>query len=188
MQNKFKELICESLSSNCGKHCDIPHGEYCNKCSVIAEYLVSSGAVLQPCAEGDTVYKIVKYCEKNTGRKEFYRPSIEFDKNCPYLRPQEFYDDYDRCKAVDDYDEGCYCGLNLKIFCNTCKERMAIVKEKFTYPMMRRVYNTPMFDKNTSLDDTLFLSYEDAAKCLKEHIEIYNGILETKNNERGNVK
>ena len=120
-----------------------------------------------PCKVGDTVYKIVKFCEKNTGRKEFYRPSIEFEEDCPYLDPQSWVDDCDRCKAVEDYDEGCYCTLNLKIFCDTCKSRLAIQKEKFAYGMMTQVFNTCMFDKNTSDEDILYLTKEEAEQKLK---------------------
>ena len=135
--------------------------------SVIADKIIDDGWIKLPCKEGDTVYKIRKFCGANTGYKEFYRPSKEFEENCQYLEPQSWYDDCDRCKAVKDYDEGCYCDLNVKIFCDTCKDRIAIQKDKFILSMSHSVFNTPMFDENTKLEDTYFLTKEEAEQALK---------------------
>lgn len=133
--------------------------------SAIADHLIAHGVVILPCNEGDAVYKIVKFCEENTGYKEFYRPSKEFAENCPHLEPAEW-ECSERCKACDDYYDASYCSLYLKIFCDTCKERIAIQRDKFTFAMMRRVFNTPMFDKSTELRDTLFLTKEEAERAL----------------------
>ena len=154
---------------------DCIHNDICEKLRPIeycmditcSHFKSKANFVELPCKVGDTVYKIVKFCEKNTGLIEFYRPSIEFEEDCPYLEPQSWYDDCDRCTAVEDYDESCYCTLNLKIFCDTCKSRLAIQKEKFTYGMMTRVFNTCMFDKNTSDEDILYLTREEAEQKLK---------------------
>lgn len=134
----------------------------------IADKILADGWIKLPCKEGDTVYKIRKFCGKNTGYKEFYRPSKEFEKNCHYLEPQSWYDDCDKCKAVEDYDEGCYCDLNVKIFCDTCKDRIAIQKDKFTLSMLHSVFNTPMFNENTKLEDTYFLTKEEAEQALRK--------------------
>ena len=159
-KDRLIELIEDTLQE---WECDVSE----KTISEIAEHLIENGVIVPPCKVGDTVYKIVKFCEKNTGLIEFYRPSIEFEEDCPYLEPQSWYGDCDRCEAVEDYDEGCYCTLNLKIFCDTCKSRLAIQKEKFAYGMMTRVFNTPMFDKNTSDEDILYLTREDAEQKLK---------------------
>jgi hypothetical protein len=135
---------------------------------IYADHLIANGVILPPCKVGETIYKIVKFCESNTGYKNFYKPSVEFEENCPYLNPQSWYDDCDRCEAVEDYDEGCYCGLNLKIFCDKCKERLAIQKDKFTFAKMKQVYGTPMFDETTLPEDRYYLTMEEAEKCLKE--------------------
>ena len=132
----------------------------------IADYLIANGVIISLCKEGDTVYKIVKFCEENTGYKEFYRPSKEFADNCPHLEPAEW-ECSESCKACDDYDDASYCSLYLKILCDTCKERIAIQRDRFSFAMMRRVFNTPMFDKSIELKDMLFLTYEEAEHALK---------------------
>lgn len=125
--------------------------------------------VILPCKEGDTIYKIVKFCEANTGYKEFYRPSIEFESDCEYYEQQYWADDCERCNAKieDDDKEPWYCSLNLDILCEKCKERFAIQKDKFTFSKMRQVFNTPMFNENTSLEDIYYLSLEEAENALK---------------------
>lgn len=137
---------------------------------VYADHLLVNGVIVPPCREGDTIYKIVKFCEENTGYKEFYRPTKEFEEDCPYLERASWYDDADECKAIEDYHERQYCTLNLKIFCDKCKERFAIQKDKFAYSMMHQVYNSPMFDSNTTLEYTYFRTKEEAEKALKEKI------------------
>ena len=159
MRDRLIELIEEAIE------------EESTSSANIADYLRENGVIVPPCKVGDTVYKIVKFCEENTGLKEFYRPSVEFEENCPCLEPQSWYDDCDRCTAVEDYDEGYYCTLNLKIHCNACKSRLAIQKEKFTYGMMTRVFNTPMFNKNTSDEDILYLTREEAECTLKRRVK-----------------
>lgn len=125
--------------------------------------------IILPCKEGDTIYKIVKYCESNTGRLEFYRPSIEFEDDCEYYEPACYMDDCERCNAQieDDDKEPWYCSFNLDILCEKCKERFAIQKDKFTLSMVRQVFNTPMFKENTSFEDVYYLSFEDAEEALK---------------------
>lgn len=134
----------------------------------VAKYLVNNNVIVLPCAKGSVVYKIRKFCEWNTGYAEEYKPSIEFEKNCPYFEPQEYMEDVESCKAAEDRDQGDYCSLYLNIICDKCKERFAIQKDRFDYSMLNRVYNTVMFDENTSLEDRVYLSMEDAEKVLKE--------------------
>ena len=125
--------------------------------------------IILPCKEGDTVYKIRKFCEENTGCYEFYRPSVEFESDCEYFEPACYYDDCERCNAdiEDDDKEPWYCSLHLDVLCEKCKERFAIQKDKFTLSMVRQVFNTPMFKESTSLEDTYYLSFEEAEEALK---------------------
>ena len=133
----------------------------------IADYLLENGVIVPPCQEGDTIYKIAKFCEANTGLKEFYRPTKEFNEDCPYFESASWYDDADECKAIEDYLERQYCTLNLKIFCDKCKERLAIQKDKFTLSKAHQVYNAPMFNENIELRDTYFRIQEEAEKVLE---------------------
>lgn len=124
--------------------------------------------IILPCKEGETVYKIVKFCEENTGYSEFYRPSVEFDSDCEYFEPQEWADDRERCNAKieDDDKEPWYCSLNLDILCEKCKSRFTIQKDKFALSMIHQIFNTPMFNENTSLEDVYYLSFEEAEAAL----------------------
>ena len=129
--------------------------------------------IVSPCKEGDTVYKIVKFCGENTGCYEFYRPSVEFENDCEYFEPACYFDDYERCNAKieDDDKEPWYCSLHLDILCEKCKERFAIQKDKFTISMVRQVFNTPMFNENTSLEGTYYLSFEEAEEALNRLLQ-----------------
>ena len=138
-----------------------------NEAGILADYLIANGVIISPCKEGDTVYKIEKFCDENTGYHESYKPSKEFDKPCPHYRAAEW-EIEEKCAACDDFDDACYCSLNLNVFCEMCKERIAIQKDKFDFAMMRRVFNTPMFDKNTVLEDMLFLTEDEAGKAIAE--------------------
>lgn len=136
----------------------------------IADYLLANGVIVLPCREGDTIYKISKFCEANTGYKEFYRPTKEFEDDCKYYEPQHWADDCEECFAPimnDDY-EPYYCSLNLDIYCEKCKERFAIQKDVFTLSKAHQVYNAPMFNSNTELRDTYFRTKEEAEKALAE--------------------
>lgn len=162
MRDRLIELIKGAKNKAKDGNCDIERN------MLFADHLLRNGVIVPPCKVGDTVYKIRKFCEKNTGFKEFYRPTKEFEEDCPYLEPQAWYDDCDICKAVKDYDEASYCTLDLKILCDTCKSRLAIQKDKFQWSMMNRVFNTPMFNTNTDLEDTYFLTKEEAEKALRK--------------------
>lgn len=128
--------------------------------------------LILPCKKGETVYRIVKFCEENEGYKEFYKPHIEFAKNCKYYEPAAWYDDSERCNAKinDEEKEPWYCALNLDILCEECKSRLAIQKDIFTLSMINDVFNTPMFNKNTSQEDIRYLSFEDAQEALNKII------------------
>ena len=134
----------------------------------VADCIIAEGWIKPPCKEGDTIYRIVKFCEKNTGYKEFYRPTTEFEEDCPYLEPASWYDDSDNCTAVDKFNEGYYCTLNLKVLCEECKGRFAIQRDTFTYSKMNQIYGTSMFNEFTSPEHTYYLTLEDAEKALEE--------------------
>ena len=137
------------------------HDEY------VANKLINNHVIVLPCDEGDTIYHIVKCCGTNTGYKEFYRPNKEFDKQCKFLDPQSWYDDSDSCKAAEDRDEGDYCNLYLKIFCDECKERLVWKRDKFTLSKRTNIYGTPMFDETTSIEDTYYLTQEDVEVAIE---------------------
>lgn len=44
--NKIAELVCETISSDCAKHCYLSDGSYCTECSNIANHLVENGVVV----------------------------------------------------------------------------------------------------------------------------------------------
>lgn len=134
--------------------------------SEVADHLIANGVTVLPCKEGDTVYVIRKFCDQNTGYKEFYRPSKEFDKPCQHYEPAEW-ECGERCIACADIDFSSYCSLNLNLSCDECKERIAIQADKFNFSMMCRVFNTPMFDEKIELVDTLFLTKREAEQALK---------------------
>lgn len=119
-----------------------------------------------PCEEGATVYRIVKYCEKNSGRKSFYVPNNVLEYNCQYYAEDW---DGDRCQGCDDYEDSWYCSLNLKVLNHACKARFGIEKEKFNLSMLYQVYNTPLYKKDVALEDTYFLT-EEAARAKMEEI------------------
>ena len=163
MINELTALLSKSLL----KH----FGNGYNLAEDIATDLIQDGWIKPPCKPGDTVYKIRKFCEVNTGYREEYRGNNEFNTDCPYLEPANWFDDCDRCKAITDYDEACYCTVNLKILCDTCKSRLVIQKDKFTWSKMNQIFNTPMFNTNTDLYDTYFITEEDAEEKLKEILQ-----------------
>lgn len=122
------------------------------------------------CKEGDTIYRIRKFCEENTGYKEFYRPSVEFENDCEYFEPACCTGDCEMCNAQieDDDKEPWDCSLNLDVLCEKCKERFAIQKDIFTFSKIRQIFNTPMFNKHISLEDIYYLSLEEAEDALKK--------------------
>lgn len=156
---------------------DDQNEDYCGAAiDKLAEYedLEEQGRlVVLPCKEGDTVYKIVKFCGENTGYYEFYKPSVEFESDCEYFEPACYMDDSERCNAKieDDDKEPWYCSLNLDVLCEKCKSRFAIQKDKFTLSMVRQVFNTPMFKENIFLEDVYYLSFEEAEEALSELLQ-----------------
>ena len=158
IRNKLIELIDEKGS-------DFEY--YGAEC--IADHLIANNVIVLPCKPGDTVWRIRKFCEENTGMRECFRPSIEFAQNCPnYV--EGYYESEEYCDACDDHLDSSYCSLDLKILCNTCKERFAMQPEFFDFAMTTRVFGTPMFNENTELEDTLFLTKEAAQKALEDYI------------------
>lgn len=117
-----------------------------------------------PCKVGTKLYQIVKVCGTNDGRRKEFTPSKEFCKPCEnYV--ELGYGDGEYCHLDSNYD---YCSINLTMYCDECKNRLAIEPVYFDYGMMNRVFNTPTFKKDTSLEDILFLTPEEAERALKE--------------------
>ena len=63
-----------------------------------------------------------------------------------------------------DYD---YCSLDLKIICDKCKDRLTIRKDYFKLSYMDKVYNTLQFDPTTKLENTYFLTIEEAQEKIE---------------------
>lgn len=125
--------------------------------------------MILPCKEGDTIYRIRKFCEENTGYKDNFEPSVEFSDSCEYFDPACCAGDCERCLAViqGDYDRW-YCSHNLDILCNKCKDRMAIQKDIFTLSKIRQIYGTPMFNAAIDPEEIYYLSLNEAEKVLEE--------------------
>jgi hypothetical protein len=134
----------------------------------IVDELIINKVVILPAMPGDTLYEIRKVCDTNDGRKEEYKPNIEFDTPCKHFEPVSWYDEADCCNAVDKYDEGSYCDLNLNILCEECKNRFTIQKTKFEWSDMDRVVGTAMYNKDTEPYYRKYLTEEDAKKALEE--------------------
>lgn len=151
----FHYVICYAVGSRTER------AEYCVK------YTPKERVRVLPCEEGATVYRIVKYCEKNAGRKSFYIPTNVLEHNCQWFE-QDW--EGDRCRGCEDYEDSWYCSINLKVLNHACKARFGIEKTKFELSKLYQVYNTPLFDKNTPLEDTYFLTEESAMAKMEEII------------------
>lgn len=163
MQNDMRERLIALIK-------EVPYGvsvgatferHFCEK---VTDHLIANGVILPPCKVGDTIYKIVKFCDENTGYKEFYKPTKEFDTPCTHYIPAEW--EIEECCEIGE--DGYCCSLYLDMRCEMCRDRIAIQKDKFQYSMMNKIYNTAMFDKNTKLEDMYFLTLEEAVNKLKE--------------------
>ena len=168
-RDEHSNAIC--TFSDCNLKCgDCDYDYECFKKLADYEDLEEQGKLLiLPCKEGDTIYRIRKFCEKNIGYKEFYRPSVEFENDCEYYEPEYYAGDCEKCNAeITDDKEHWYCSLNLDILCEKCKDRFAIQKDVFTFSKVRQIYNTPMFNNHLSLEDIYCLSFEEAENALKK--------------------
>lgn len=153
--------FCTSVNDSI---CEALHNAY--ECGAKMEV---DNVIILPCRKGDTVYKIRKFCDENTGYQEFYRPTKEFDKPCQYF--EEIYDG-DLCHYPDlKFDEKWYCNLDYDIHCDICKERFAVQADRFDYYMLEHIYNTPMFNKILSLENILFLTKEEAEDALDKYLK-----------------
>lgn len=133
----------------------------------LAEYEDAEEASLikrLPCKEGTLIYHIHKDCEAIHWREE-YKPSKEFDKNCIHYHP-DFYECEEYCDCQDDYEH--YCSQNLEIYCDRCKERLTIHKDYFNLSKITQIYGTAQYKPTTKLEDTYFLTIEEAKAKLKE--------------------
>lgn len=169
-----KEILTDIISNSeilCDE-CGPDGNTYCVESLV--DLLLENHCKPMPCAENQTIYRIVKCCGTNTGYSEFFKPNKEFDTQCEFLDPQAWYDDSDSCKAIEDRDEGDYCSLYLKIFCNECKERLVWQRANFTLAKRTQIYGTPMFDPTTKIEDTYYLTQEDVEAAI-ERIKNGNG-------------
>lgn len=145
-------------------------GEAIDRLAAYEDLEEQSRLVALPCKEGDTIYRIVKFCGENMGCKEFYRPSVEFKNDCEYFEPVYYAGDCERCNAeiIDGDKERWYCSHNLDILCEKCKDRFAIQKDIFTLSKIRQIFDTPMFNNHVSLEDIYYLSLEEAENALKK--------------------
>ena len=155
---------------------------YCSNCSAVGGSRIQESTARNdwnnrvypkqlrelPAMPGDTLYEIRKVCDTNDGRKEEYKPNVEFDTPCKHFECASWYDDADECKAVDDIDERCYPDLNLNILCDECKNRFAIQKTKFEWGDIDRVVDTAMYDETTEPYFRKYLTEERAKKALEE--------------------
>lgn len=135
---------------------------------IVVNYIFDNNVLPLPAMPGDILYEIRKVCDTNDGRREEYKPNIEYDTPCKYYEPASWYDDSDSCRAVEDYFEGSYCDLNLKVFCDECKNRFAIQKTTFQWSDMDRVVGTAMYKEDTELFHRKYLTEEDAKEALEE--------------------
>ena len=133
----------------------------------VVENLVSQNVILLPALPGDTLYEIRKVCSTNDGRKEEYKPNIEFTEPCKYFEPASWYDDADECRAVEDIDERDYPELNLNILCEECKNRFCIQKTRFDWGDIDRVVGTAMY-KDTEPYYRKYLTEESAMVALNK--------------------
>ena len=138
-----------------------------NPKETIVDELIKSKVIISPAMPGDRLYKIRKVCNTNDGYKEEFKPNIEYYTACKHLDPQSWYDDCDQCKATD-WEEGQYPDLNLKIFCEECKNRFCIQRTEFQWSDMTKVVNTAMFDESTDLYDRRYLTENEAINALEE--------------------
>lgn len=132
-----------------------------------------------PAMPGDTLYEIRKVCDTNDGRKEEYKPNIEYNEPCKYFEPASWYNEPDECKIrydsgkydMDDID---YPDLNLNIVCNECKNRFCIQKTKFEWGDIDKVVGTAMYNEDTEPWYRKYLTEEDAKKALEEILKENN--------------
>lgn len=139
----------------------------------ILDALIARGVTVEPCKEGDTIYRIYKACEPNDGLRPEFAPDKVFVYKCPYLEEAQYCGDCDECRAVKenpklDSDDAYYCTINVTVFHPLCKERLVIRKDKFSVGQKHNVYKTPMFNENTLVEDMVFLTYEDALEVVNE--------------------
>ena len=159
--------------------CDEFGVESCEKCQyrleancnvqLIADHLIANGVILLPCAEGETVYRIRKFCESTHGYKAFYEPTKEFGEDCRHYEPAEW-ELEERCKACDDIDKRSWCSQSVDILCEDCKGRLAIQKDIFKFSMLKSVFGTDLYNGEVPLEDTVFLTRVEAEEALQKWI------------------
>lgn len=124
-----------------------------------------------PCKEGTTIYYIRKDCDANDGYCKEFRPTKEFGEDCEYFEDQ-YWESDEYCKYFDavnnDYRGYENCSFDLKIICDKCKSRLTIHKDYFQLSYIDRVYNTQQFNPKTKLEDTYFLTVEEAEQKTEE--------------------
>ena len=121
-----------------------------------------------PAMPGDTLYQIRKVCDTNDGRKEEYKPNIEFDTPCKYYEEASWRDEPDMCRIFhEDYDSD-YPEFNFNIMCEECKKRFAVSKVPFQWSDMTSVVGTAMFDESTDPYDRRYLTENEAINALEE--------------------
>lgn len=124
-----------------------------------------------PCKVGTCLFYLQKDCERNAGRKPEYKPSKEFQEDCPFFKP-DFYECNEYCTQENRHED--YCSQYLHLHCKHCVDRIVVHKHRFTLNDVYRVYGTPQFHPQTALVDTLFLSEGAALEAFERHKEKHN--------------
>ena len=168
MRDRLIELLKSPHKAEQLRKMGVAIGKYEDDCveTMIADFLLANGVIVSPCKVGATIYHIDKSCDANNGLKDEDKCSPEFDKNCEFFE-DDYWEQPHYCKKLGSF-EGDYCKFNLDIVCDNCKGRLCIQKDVFDYGKMTQIYGTPMFNKNTNLYNTYFLSEAAAEDKLRE--------------------
>ena len=162
--------------SNCysnNKHCKaIPNA--LAKLRYYENLEVEERLLILPCKLGSTIYYISKACEENTGYQEWYKPDIEFDKDCKFYEPSSYCGE-ERC-GYEDVDDPWYCSLDVDCYCDECVKRLCIRKDVFTLSKAYQIYNTPMCNKDLTQNEIFYLTYQEAKNALNKIIEAKEGV------------
>lgn len=151
--------------SNACKYAESPH---CLE-ERFADHLIANNVIILPCRKDDLVYSIRKFCDVNVGNYEVYRPTKEFDNPCQYY--EDIYDGSMCHYPGLNFDEKWYCNLDCDIYCDNCRERLAVQADRFSYSMIEHIYNTPMFNKSLPLECIYFLTKKEAEDALDKYLK-----------------
>lgn len=133
---------------------------------VYADYLIKNNVIILPCKLGTKLYRIRKACGEFGGFKEEYRPTKEFSKPCSYFE-DGYWESDPYCKYADKE----FTNLDLNVYCNDCLDRFTIQPVYFDYGMIEKVVGTVTYNPETSTENRLYLTLEEAIIALNEIYE-----------------